>query len=332
MGTYYIDHCNASKLYDANEANPSAENGSFVDWSVDDEFILALQVLYDDACNKATVGSQFKLQFSEDGGGWQDVAADTAIAWGTNTSLVDDAAGTQKITSATPAGCSGSFEGANENEGDNTLPDSGTIAVGTAENWREFHWALNPANATPGSVYTFQCVNITNSNTALIGAVSSSVTIAGLPLVDADDLTSQPTISEPTINGVRLVGADGLTSQSTIGVPEINIIGAVEFVTDTDFEFVDDTDFIFFPEAAGTNLNADDLTSASSVSAPTIDGVRLIDADNVTSTPSISVPAIDGVRLLPADPADDRQGRSCGNRMAEANDQFGCHSGYTVCE
>ena len=201
MGTYYIDYHNASKLYDANEANPSAENGSFVDWDTANEFILAVQVLYDEVCNKATVGSQFKLQFSEDGGGWVDVGAATAIAWGTSTTLVDDAAGTQKITVAVPAGCSGSFEGADENEGDNTLPDSGTIAVGTAENWRELHWALNPTNANPGSTYTFQVVNITNSNTALLGAIASSLAIAS-SAIDVTATLDELSLTEynPTVN------------------------------------------------------------------------------------------------------------------------------------
>ena len=69
------------------------------------------------------------------------------------------------------------MQAAHENEGDNTLPDSGADISVLTEQWLEFHWALDPANASAGSVYTFQVINITDSNTALANAIASDVTI-----------------------------------------------------------------------------------------------------------------------------------------------------------
>ena len=181
MGTYYITTHGSSVLLDANEGNPSAVNGSFTEWSPGDKFILAVIVFYNTLCNKATDGCQLKLQFAEDGGEFGDVGAGTAIAWcaDADTSLTDDAEGTQRVGSGTPAAqCDSGYGTAWENAEDNTLPDSGADMIIAQEQWLETHWALNPANANPESVYTFQVANITNSGTALTNAIASSVTMA----------------------------------------------------------------------------------------------------------------------------------------------------------
>lgn len=175
MVTYYADCHGNSRLYKGDWSGGGSDNNSLTDWATTDEFILCIQVT-EDGCNKATASQQFKLQFAEDAGGFSDITDSTAIAWGTGTSLTDGSSGTGKC-SAAPGDCSGgSLEWTYENEGDNTAPDSSGYAL-SQDYYGELQWALDPANAAAGSVYTFQVVNVTDSNTALTNSIASSVTI-----------------------------------------------------------------------------------------------------------------------------------------------------------
>ena len=133
--------------------------------------------------------------------------------------------------------------------------------ITTFDTWAKINLAAARFIGTASSTYQVDHVYITVVYTAAALAVDaedvtsqstiSEPTIVDFTFVNADDVTSQSTISEPSIDGVRLVDAEDVTSQPTIGVPTINIVGAVEFVTDADFEFVDDEDFIFMPATVG---------------------------------------------------------------------------------
>ena len=149
MGTYYLTRSGNSQLRDANEANPTADNGSLTDWLHADEFVLYTQVCVSaSTCNKAADGASFKLQFDVDGAeSWADVASGQAVAPGTGTTLVDDTEpGTERI-STPPSSCGGAVAEIWENEGDNLCPNSGTTAATASEDWHEIAWALDPALA-----------------------------------------------------------------------------------------------------------------------------------------------------------------------------------------
>ena len=142
MPTYRIDSHGHSIILNADETAAGSEDANVGSWSVDDEFILAVQVYYS-TCNKTTQSEQFKLQFSEDGGAWTDVGSSTAIAYGTGTTLTDDASTSNQRCTSSVGDCTSGYEGSHSNEGDNTLPDSGGISTSVRQ-WKEFHWRWTP--------------------------------------------------------------------------------------------------------------------------------------------------------------------------------------------
>ena len=173
MGTYYIDQLDGSQLRDANEANPTAENGSLTNWPIGDSFVLCTGISYN-TCNKATVLCQLKLQFAIDGGAFNDVGPTTEISFDATTTLVDGDPSVQRITTSINLNCTSGFLAGYECEGDNLPP---VYATGLG-NYSEFHWALNTANAVASSVYTFRVVNVTDGNTPLINDSASSITMS----------------------------------------------------------------------------------------------------------------------------------------------------------
>lgn len=167
-----INDVYSSRLYDANEANPSAENGDFTDWDIADEFILCCCIWYYPAANQPTDAEQVKVQFSEDGGDWTDVGAGQAIAPGSNTTLTNGSSVTQRITVNVPSAAANGFEASGvEVEGTGT---SNSITIGD-EYYTEVHFALDPALANAGSTYTFRLYNTTNNTPLLINGVATSI-------------------------------------------------------------------------------------------------------------------------------------------------------------
>ena len=188
MGTYYIDTSSGSMLLDANEANPTAENGSFTNWQKGDDFILVTAISYS-TCNKTTVACSFKLQFSKNGGAWTDVGAATEISYPADTTLVDGADSVQRVTTNVNSLCTSGYQVGRESEGDNVV-----VAFATTLRYHsDIHWALSTDNATVSSVYTFRVINVTNSNTALSGTIASSVTMAATS--HSPSLSESPTPS-----------------------------------------------------------------------------------------------------------------------------------------
>jgi hypothetical protein len=209
MTTLYIDDQEASRLYDANEANPSAENGDFTDWQTGDEFVLVVQVGLRigpaEACNKAAAATTLKLQFSEDGGSFGDVATGQAIAPGSSTTLVHNDPTVQRISTAVPAGCTGAFSAGLEVEGVSPLQTGSGITIASGD-WTEVHFACDPALASASSVYTFRVYDVTNSRVLTFSTgteLQSSVTIAAAAPdrnINIDDEESTITVTDvPTV-------------------------------------------------------------------------------------------------------------------------------------
>ena len=180
----------ASQLRDANEANPSAENGSFADWAASSHFVLCVLVYYGvDACNKSCTSAHYKLQWSDDAGSsWHDVAAATAIAPSdsTHTTLQNGATVTQRITVNVPAAaCSGGYEATGVEVAGTATSN---FVDSTSEHYCEIHWALDPALADGGTEYSFRIVNADNSDDPFDGTIASTVTMA----IASQDATPQP--------------------------------------------------------------------------------------------------------------------------------------------
>lgn len=224
-----INEQHASILLDANEANPSAENGSFTGWDTAAEFILAVLVNYYDPCNKSTDAAQLRIDFSEDGGAWTPVAAGQAIAPGSSTTLVNGNSPTQRITTNVPSAYCGSgwSNAGKEVEGTNT---SASFSLGS-ETWTEVYFALDPALANPGSEYTFRLYNATDGVALAYGTIQSSVTIATAAATEAALTISQNLGVSPAGQGDMLAAlgisqtmAQGQSGQAdTFGAVSISI-------------------------------------------------------------------------------------------------------------
>ncbi len=166
-GNTYWDTHGYSRIFNTSWVDQSGSaDGDVTDWTIGDPFILVSQVYSNaDACNKDCDGAAFKLQFQNvtDAGSWTDVGSATEISWGSGV-VTDDASGSQRLTGDSLSFCGTGYEQAYVNEGDNTLPDSGTL-TGSTEQWTELQWVLDTDNATAGKRYIFRIVDTTNSVT-----------------------------------------------------------------------------------------------------------------------------------------------------------------------
>lgn len=164
MATYYLQFIASRICYDADRAGVQDNNVNVTEWEKTAKFILCVQMGYN---GKNTAASAYKLKWRNDtdnpGGAYSDVAADSEIAWaGTSAVLVDenavDDAGDDRRC-GTVAGQT--WQDGYENVGDNTFPDSGTFDLGS-ECYTETQWALDPAAAHDGDIYSFQLYNNTS--------------------------------------------------------------------------------------------------------------------------------------------------------------------------
>lgn len=187
--TVNLDSQYASRIGVADESSFYAENGSVTEWNLTDEFIYCVSVHYADPCNKNTNSFQLKLQYSEDGGAWTDVASGNAMQPGTGTTLVQGNNVTQRITTNTPiAFCTSGFATSPLEVEGNTNSNSTTVA---GQTWTEVHFAVDPSNAKRGSTYQFRVYQVT-TGTALIGntpCASQVTTAAGQTQSLSDTLT-----------------------------------------------------------------------------------------------------------------------------------------------
>ena len=233
MGTYYADTHGHSVLRDASEGTLGTQDQANVPVLIGDEFILCVQVA-EAGCNRATETQQFKLQVKKDAGSFEDVTDVSEISWGSGTTLVDGATGTERCTS-TPATCPAGNPGwIYENEGDN-LTGSYTLAT---DEYGELQFALDTTNATNGSVYTFQVVNVTDSNSPLANAVASSAKVYTL---HTGEITgglggTESTEADRIIDGEITGGLGGSVDLDVQGPVHVEITGGLGGGDDIDVQ------------------------------------------------------------------------------------------------
>ena len=181
------------RFFDGSEANITdvGENVSIVDHDGSD-LVLVTQIssytITTGACNKDINSAGFRLEFSEDGGGFTPVGAATAVRYTENTSLVNDASTLDRVTAGTMtaynAGCASGWITGIE------CTDGACSHNIVKERFSDIAWALDFSGATAGSVYTFQVYDTTN--TAVLNPVVAipSVTMAASSSSDSSSSSS----------------------------------------------------------------------------------------------------------------------------------------------
>jgi len=156
-----------SRIADASQSWQAICNTDITGWNKANEFIIASFQTTDAPHGNET--KTCKLQWRRTGGSWADVSATSEIAWGTSTTLVNDAA----LTLGESGGCQ-TFDRGIESEGDN----SAAIRVDSGGNG-ECLWALGfGAGAQFSQEYEINLYNVTDSTEA---ELQTSITTAAAP-------------------------------------------------------------------------------------------------------------------------------------------------------
>jgi len=143
----------ASRILDASRAAQAADDTGVVDWALDAEFIVAVQL--DEQMGPWT--AVYKLQWRQTGGTFADLGAASEISYGTGTVLEDGTAVVigEKACTNTP---SASWTDGWEVEGTGT---ASSLAL-SDEDYTELHFAIDPANADNEQAYEFRLWDVTN--------------------------------------------------------------------------------------------------------------------------------------------------------------------------
>jgi len=131
------------------------------DWSVGDDFIVAMAFEEDDS-GYYPENSSYRLEWNKDGGTWNALSGTGELNWSASTDLVNGNALVESEAGCTSAEESTFVEGM-EREGANDA----SVVIDAADEWSEIQWAVNCDNATNGSTYGFRLYDIVRST--LIG-------------------------------------------------------------------------------------------------------------------------------------------------------------------